>query len=388
LQAIVDEAGDESFSAVQLADYEALEVELASAQKSDEARKRQSARRSPVIDGMAAVIGAQPKGEDAEANFAFESYLRTGQVNVDMAHTFAQTSGSNSAGGYTVPDTFRNKLVEVQKAFGGLRGAAESLVTADGSPIRWMTNDDVTTSGDAKSDIAAEGAQSAVGADLTFGEVTLGAYRYAATGTGNIPLKISFELLQDSALDIGTFVAKRLGNRIARKQALDLEQGSGSGAPLGLMTGTHTGDVALAGGGAITYAKLNALVHKLDPAYRPGASWIFNDATAALIEAITDTNARPLLQPSAQGGIAGAVSSSTLLGYPVIIDQSVPAEANQVNFAAFGDLKEAYIVREVRDVQVLVNPYSQPGYIVYDAWARMDGTIQNAKAVVKLEGTT
>ena len=39
-------------------------------------------------------------------------------------------------------------------------------------------------------------------------------------------------------------------------------------------------------------------------------------------------------------------------------------------------------------MQVLVNPYSQTGYIVYDAWARMDGTIQQPYAIAKLEGTT
>jgi HK97 family phage major capsid protein len=301
-----------------------------------------------------------------------------------MAHTFAQTSGSNTAGGYTVPDTFRNKLIEVQKAFGGLRGAAEKLVTPDGSPIRWMSNDDVTTSGDAKADIAAEGAQSAVGADLVFGEVTLGAYRYAATGTGNIPLKISFELLQDSAFDIAAWAAGRLGNRIARKQALDLQMGSGSSAPLGLMYGTDLGDVSLVAE-ALTYAKLVDLVHALDPEYRLNASFIFNDTTLAVIEKIVDGNSRPIVNSSLTG-ISGSVGVSTLLGYPVIIDQSAPNVGDDVCFAVFGDLAQAYIVREVRDVQVLVNPYSQPGYVVYDAWARMDGTIQNRKAMVKLDG--
>ena len=53
---------------------------------------------------------------------------------------------------------------------------------------------------------------------------------------------------------------------------------------------------------------------------------------------------------------------------------------------AFGNWKEAYIVRHVKDVQVLVNPYEAVGYVTYHAWARMDGTVQNSSAYVTGEG--
>jgi HK97 family phage major capsid protein len=132
---------------------------------------------------------------------------------------------------------------------------------------------------------------------------------------------------------------------------------------------------------------LNNLIHALDPEYRESASWIFNDATALRIENLVDTNARPLLVNSTQG-IEGSIRRATLLGYPVVIDQACPnmdSTDDQIGIA-FGDLREAYIVRHVRDVQVLVNPYAATGYVVYDAWARMDGKIQNTFAVVTGEG--
>jgi HK97 family phage major capsid protein len=84
----------------------------------------------------------------------------------------------------------------------------------------------------------------------------------------------------------------------------------------------------------------------------------------------------------------GGPTRYSLLGYPVIIDQAMPTwAADDVIGAGFGDWREAYIVRHVKAVQVLVNPFIATGYVGYDAWARMDGKVQNASAYVTGEGT-
>jgi HK97 family phage major capsid protein len=386
MQAIVDLADAEtrSLSDEEVVNYEALETELHSAQKSEDIVKRQAAYRSPIV-GFPSVIKPTPKGDEA-LDFAFTQYLRTGQVNSDMSQLFAQTIGSDAGGGYTVPSSFRNKLVERMVAFGGFANLVETIDTGDGRPIEWPTVDDTPTAGAAtdaaiKADIVAEGAASIVGADITFGTASLGAYRYAATGTGNVPIKVSVELLQDSAFDVAAFVARALGTRIARAQARDIVRGTGVGMPLGILSGTD-GDVAES---TLVYAKLNELVHKLDLAYRPGASWLFNDTVAAELETLVDGAQRPLLMPSTSA-LTGSVAPNSLLGYPVHIDQYCFDDATNVQYVGFGDWRESYILRRVRDVQVLVNPYAATGYVVYDAWARMDGTIQNYNSYVTIEG--
>jgi hypothetical protein len=51
--------------------------------------------------------------------------------------------------------------------------------------------------------IAAEGtAPASGGADLVFGEETPGEFKYVAPGAGQLPLRVSVELLQDSTFDI------------------------------------------------------------------------------------------------------------------------------------------------------------------------------------------
>lgn len=382
----------EAMSDEAIAQFKQYEADVARFNESDAIRQRMADLRKPVV-GFPAVIKATPKGDDAEM-FAFTQYLRSGVVNADM--TFAQTVGSDSGGGYTVPSGFRSKIVERLMAFGGIRGLAETLDTGNGIPLEWPTNDDTSTlpagtRTDAafRADIVAEGAASIVGADVAFGTKTLGAYRYAATGTGNVPIKVSVELLQDSAFDIAGFVASKIGERIGRKQAYDLAMGTGSGMPEGLFDQSlHAGDVATASGSVPTYAKLNELVHKVDPAYRQlgNCRFIMNDTTMMVLENITDaTLGRPLLLP-AQGSIAGAIPSGTLLGFPVTVDQAVPALANNVNGIAFGDFRKAFVVRNVRDVQILVNPYAATGYVVYDGWARMDSVIQDNYAYATMEG--
>ena len=374
----------ETMSEEDLATFKQYEADVARFNESESARQRMADLKRPANLGFPAVIRPTPKG-DAALDFAFAQYLRTGQTNHDIAQLYAQTEGSPSGGGYTVPTGFLSRLTERRVAFGGLLNAAQQLNTSDGRPLEWASIDDTSSS---RADVVAEGAATAVGADLTFGTVTLGAYRYAAAGASNLPLKVSVELLQDSAFDVGAFVARALGTRIARKQAKDVIQGSGSGEPLGIMygtAGTIEADV-LSGTTAQNVAALNNLVHALDPSYRQGASWIFNDTTAAAIEGMLDAAGRPILI-NALSGIESGISRPTLFGYPVIIDQAAHnMDTNDVIGIAFGNWAEAYLVRHVKDVQVLVNPYAATGYIVYDAWARMDGKPVNSWAYVTGEG--
>ena len=387
MQAIVDlsDAEKRSLNDDEVESYEALETQLKAANRTSEISQRHAAYKAPRIDGFPAIVKASPKGDKA-LEFAFESYLRTGVANSDMTQTFAQTEGTTTAGGFTVPDSFLSKLVEAKTAFGGFMPLADSITTADGRPLSFPNT---TVAASTQADIAAEGAISAAGADLVFDEITLGAFKYSAEGTGNIPLKISFELAQDSSINIADLVARKLRERIARKQAYDVIRGSGSGEPLGIMYGT-AGDVETASGSVPTYAKFLSLLHKLDPVYRQGASWIMNDATLEVVEGLLDANNRPIFMPGLQAIADGTFGNQvgSLLGKPLIIDQGIANLANDVQGVGFGDWKEAYIVRHVKDVQILVNPYSQSGYIVYDAWTRMDGTVQNFAAYVTMEGKT
>jgi HK97 family phage major capsid protein len=387
-RAIIDpaESEDRALTAEEAEKWEALEAQLKSVQKTEEIRSRQAAYEAPNASLQTAVhVTSAKQGETLER--AFTAYMRTGVANADLQELRAQSVGTDTAGGFTVPESWRNKIEETMKAFGGVANVVETITTASGEPLRWPTLNDTANSGV----IAAEGtAPGSGGADLVFGEKVLNAFKYVAPGASQLPLRVSVELLQDSAYDVQSIVTRKLAERIYRKQAVDFVSGAGTTEPFGLNTGTavaaNTFDAATP-----TYAELLLAVHQVDIAYRDRAVWTFSDDTLRQIEALVDSNGRPLLN-SANDGISVGRSNQTLLGYPIFVDNAWPSytDGGTNKWGAFGDLQTGYVIRRVQDVTVIVNPYARAneGQVEFTMWARADGVPQHTAAYRVLQNET
>lgn len=385
LQAIIDQAVSEDGQPRDLTDdeiqrYETLETKLAVARRSEEIRARQTAYTTPIGTAPRTTAAGQPDTLER----AFEHYLRTGQRNSDIEQLRAQSEGTGSQGGYLVPDGFRMKLIETMKAFGGIAGVAEELTTTTGNPLEWPTVDDTGNVGE----IVVENGTFSAGADIVFGTNTLGAYKYMAGGGSNLPLRVPVELLQDSAFDVQSFVTRALGRRIARVQAAHLATGSGSSQPLGLVYGL-TG-VQLAANTGVTFDDLVNFTHSVDPEYRGSARWVMNDTSLATLQKIKTAAGDPVWRGWGAPMESG-LQEGRLLGYPVTIDQGLPdinLSSGSTNWGAFGDIRQGYVVRRVKDVQIIVDPYTRASYgqVQYTAWARMDATQQDTTAYKALTG--
>ncbi|WP_436792661.1 phage major capsid protein [Actinospongicola halichondriae] len=378
MQAIVDGADERSMTDEEVADYEALETELESVRKSEEIRSRQAAYSHPTPESLGLPtfnIGKANDGDDLER--AFDDYLRTGKENADLMELRAQST-TGSAGGYTVPSTFRSKLVDVRSRFAGIANHVDTFNTADGRPVTYPTINDTANAGQ----IVAENGSASGGADMVFGEVTLGSFKYMAPGAGAAPLAVSVELLQDSEFDIAGLVANKLGQRVARQQAEHFVNGAGTTEPVGI---TDPTSVAF----DLTHSDLIDAIHSVDPDYRENAVWAFNDATLAEIRKLVDDNNRPLWQPEATSGI-GTLPGGMLLGFPVVIDQAFsdgPNTATPVdNWGVFGDIKEGFVVRRIGSPSIIADPYTgaSVGQVRYTIWDRADSNVQNASAYTVL----
>jgi HK97 family phage major capsid protein len=397
MSAIIDGAKGRTLTDDEVRKYEALEGDLA-VKRTEAVKQRQAAYEAPARDSITAAVSVTANvaaaKEDDGLDKAFENYLRTGRPNDDIAGlqvTNAQQVGTDSEGGYLVPPGFLQRLVEVRKSFGGLANEVEEITTETGNVIEFPTLDDTASTGA----ITAEEAAFADGTDLAFGTVSLGAHKYTATGAGTTtPLRVSVELLQDAAFDIAGHVAQALGTRIARKQAVDWVTGAGTTLPFGLMHAGLTTNVTTAES-TLTYAKFLELEGALDPEYEASASWVMNKGTWQAIRGLTDGESgagRPLILESAAAGIGGRPERS-LLGYPVVIDQACvayTADGSTGHFAALGDLREAYVIRRVSNLVVVVNPWTRMnnGQVEYVAWERADGNIKNRKAYVLMDNVT
>ena len=363
-----EETGEERpLTEEEQARYAELERQLELARRSEEIRARH-VENSKIARPI--VARTQVNERDRE----FRNYL----LNPESR---GQVIGTPSAGGYTVPESWANELIRQIETYGGLASAVRTVNTSTGEPLHYT----VRTLDQNKAEIVDEATAPVSGADLVFDQVTLGAFSYQSSGADGDPFRVSRELLQDSMFDIAGELASVAAERISRALADDLVSGNGTTAPQGITT--STGPSATFAGAAPTYEELVDAVHKIDPAYRRGSVWVFNDSTLAAIRKLTDENGRPLLENATQGIADGM--SATLLGFPVVVDQAFDnfADASGNAWGVFGNLREGYILRRVMNVEVLADPYTaiSTREVLYTAWARFDGKIRNPLAFALLK---
>lgn len=293
-----------------------------------------------------------------------------------LAEKRAQGEGTNSAGGYLVPQGYWLKITETLKAFGGLLAIANVIRTTSGQPLPWPSNNDTGNAGT----LLAENVQISE-VDLTIGQSgILSAWTY----TSGLILA-SLELLQDSAFDLDTWLPTKIGQRLGRGVAADLVTGSGTAKPTGIVLAPTAGVTGATGQATgIIYDNLVDLIHSIDPAYRQmgNCRFLMNDLTVAIIRKLKDSEGRPLWSPSMVQGLEGP-EPDTLLGYPIAIDNAMPVMAANAKSILFGDYHAGYVVRQVLDptIMQLRERYADYLQVGYFGFQRIDGRPDDTAAV-------
>lgn len=280
----------------------------------------------------------------------------------------ALSSLQGQAGGFTVPDGFWNTIQEARKAFGGLRnGPTFKLETSQGNDLPIPTSDDTGIVGTYVGENTLIGEQ-----DLGFDQKVLKAF----TITSKI-IRVPVQLLQDSAFDIESYVARKLGERIGRGEAAKFVTGTGLDQPEGIVTAAPVGYTAT-GTNTLAYADFVNLIHSVDVAYRSDPSTALGLSDSALKTArlitVSSSDSRPLWQPSMLAGIP-----NTILGENYFVDNGFAAVLTGAKPMAFGAWQNFWI-RDVKGVQLLrlderYAEYLQVGFL---AFARNDSKLIDA----------
>ena len=233
--------------------------------------------------------------------------------------------GTDSEGGYLVPDEYERTLVEALEEENVFRQLAKVIQTSSGDrkiPV-------VATKGTA-SWIDEEGAYTE--SDDSFGQVSIGAYKLGTM------IKVSEELLNDSVFDLESYISREFARRIGAKEEEAFFTGDGSGKPLGILAssgGAETG-ITAASATAITADELIDLFYSLKSPYRRNAVWVLNDSTIKAIRKLKDSNGQYLWQPSLTAG-----TPDTILGRPVRTSAYMPAIAASAKTILSDDKPEA-----------------------------------------------
>jgi HK97 family phage major capsid protein len=363
--------GSGLLSAEDEAAYDKMESEVVALGREVERLERQAAidaelakATSDPIKGAPAAPSAPKSGRaSAEYKGAFWNAMR-GRAGASVQN--ALQIGTDSEGGYLVPDEFERTLVEALEDENIFRQIANVISTSTGDrkiPV-------VASKGEA-SWVDEEGAVPE--SDDSFGQVSIGAYKLATM------IKVSEELLNDNVFDLEGYIAREFARRIGTKEEEAFFAGNGTGKPLGILANTGGAQISVttAGATAITLDEILDLFYSLKAPYRKSATFVLNDATVKAIRKLKDSTGQYLWQPSIK-----EATPDTILNRPLLTSSFVPELAAGAKTIVFGDFSYYWVAdRQGRTFKRLNELFAATGQVGFIATQRVDGRLVLPEAV-------
>lgn len=358
---------DGLLSAEDVATYEKMEADVVNLGKEIDRLERQQALdaelnravNTPITGKPAAPAGEEKTGRaTAEYRKSFWNVMRSKMPSPEVMN--ALQVGTDSEGGYLVPDEFERTLVEALEEQNIFRTLAHVIQTSSGDrkiPV-------VASKGSA-SWVDEEGAIPE--SDDSFGQVSIGAYKLGTM------IKVSEELLNDSVFDLEAYISREFARRIGNKEEEAFFTGDGTGKPLGVLAETGGAEVGVtaAAAAAFTADEIFDLFYSLKAPYRRSAVFVMNDASVKALRKLKDNNGQYLWQPSLTAG-----APDTLLNRPVYTSAFMPALAAGAKSILFGDLSYYWVAdRQGRSFRRLGELYAPTGQVGFLATQRVDGRL-------------
>lgn len=354
--------------------FDAIENDVRALGESAEKIERAEQMKKEIAAGRE----ARAEQKEITKREAFSKYLRHGLAGlnaeerslVEQRGTDPQLTTPASAGGYLVPEDFSYALSVATKFTGEVERLAQVLNTQSGATLPYPKVDDTSVVGA----ILSEGSADVV-SDMTFAALNLGAYTYSSK-----IVKVSYQLLQDAAFDLDTFLVDALGTRIARGQNAHFTTGDGSSKPTGLITAGSSA-LTTASATAITADEILTLIHSVDKSYRNSASFALMgaDSTAAAIRklGVGSSNDFPVFIPGMAAG-----EPDRVFGVPFYVNNDMAAIAATNKPLVAADFSK-YVVRNAGGVQMLrLNErYADALLVGFIAYKRSDAGAINGSAI-------
>ena len=283
----------------------------------------------PIVETPAAAKPMKAGRASEEYRENFWNLMRSKAPDAGLVN--ALQIGTDSEGGYLVPDEYERTLIEALEE--------ES--------------------------------------DDTFGQISIGAYKLGTM------IKVSDELLQDSVFDIESYISKEFGRRMGAAEEAAFFSGDGSGKPLGVLAATGGAQVGVTAASetAIKADELFDLYHSLRAPYRKNAVWAVNDTTIAAIRKLKDGNGQYLWQPGLTNG-----APDMILGRPVKTSTFMPTLEAGAKTVVFGDFGYYWIAdRQGRSFKRLNELFATTGQVGFLASQRVDGRLVLPEAMKVLQ---
>ena len=311
----------------------------------------------------------------AEYSKAFWDNMR-GNMSLEVRN--ALSVGENESGGFTVPDEFHRQLIQALEENNIFRTLAHVIRTSSGTRTIPIAADN------GKASWVEEG--NAIGeSDLTFSVQTLSAYKLACA------IRVSNELLHDSAFDIASHIATRFGVRFGNAEEDAFINGKGVSAdptttpsePTGILTSLADPSVQTEGSTVISFDDVYKLFYALKAPYRQKAKFLCNETALLQLMLLKDGNGQYIWKPGLEIG-----KPDTILGHQIYTSTYMPAiEGDAAKDAGkkvllFGDFSYYWIAdRTNRTMRRLNELYAMTDQVGFVGTQRVDGKLILPEAV-------
>ena len=352
--------------------YEEMEAKIVNLGKEIERQERMDAMEREMAMPVNTPITTKPENTkmDDKKGRASDAYKKAFWNAIRSKYGMASnvlSEGVDSEGGYLVPDEFERTLVQALEGENTLRSYLHVITTSNGThkiPV-------VASKGEA-SWIDENGAYPED--DDIFSQVNIDAHKL-----GTI-IKVSEELLNDSAFDLESYFSAEFARRIGAKEEEAFITGNGSSKPTGILESAEVG-VTAASATAITADEIIDLFYSLKAPYRKNAVWVVNDSTIKAIRKLKDGNGQYIWQPALKDG-----DFDTLLGRPVLTSAYMPEIGAKAKPVMFGDLSFYWVGdRQGVTFKRLNERYADMGQVGFLTSKRLDGKLTLPEAIKVLQ---
>ena len=357
------------------ADVKALGVEIERLENQAAIDAEMAKPTSKAVVGMPT---AEPGKKPAAAGSASDEYrdafwnMMRGSVTTEVRN--ALSVGEDTEGGFTVPDEFERQLIRGLEENNIFRRMAHVIRTASGTRKIPIANDVMEASWIDEGEAIPE-------TNTRFAQTTLSAYKLGTM------IKVSNELLHDSAFDIAAYIADRFGVCMGNAEERAFITGTGEKQPTGLLHDTNGAElgVTAAAETAVTFDEIFQLYYSLKAPYRRRAAFLCNEALVLQLMTLKDGHGQYIWKPSLD-----IAKPDTILGRPIYTSTYMPAPVKGEKAICFGDYSYYWVAdRSNRTFRRLNELYATTDQVGFLTTQRVDGKLILPETVkyLKMKGT-
>lgn len=253
-----------------------------------------------------------PETRAEDIRRAYDLYLRRGHERYELSDVSLDSMG------YLLPKRLEAKLVNAMNTLSVLRPLCTEVSTAGDRALPIVN-------GHGKAAWVPEGHPIPMVKDA-FDRVNLDSHKLAAI------IRVTNELLKDSAVDIEAYLAATFADRLAVSEEEAFIAGDGTDKPLGLIRQAKVGCTTESAGSVVIEDVLN-LIFSVPEKHRRNGTLLMNDNTLLNL----------YRQCAALGTNLWLGKDDTFFGYRIVHCASMPDAASGSMPILFGDFKQVYI---------------------------------------------